>query len=210
MVKMPVNQHLRLGFLASHGGSGMRAILAAIRAGTLAAEARLAISNNADAPALQAARAEGLATRHISAATAGDAVAADRAIAEAMAAAGVNLIVLSGYLRRLGPVTLGRFRNRILNIHPSLLPRHGGQGLYGRHVHEAVLASGDRTTGASIHLVDGDYDTGPVIAQREVPVQPGDSMADIEARVRAAEPGLYVETLQRIACGDIALPDPMA
>lgn len=188
----------------------MRAIVAAIRAGVLQAEPRIVISNNPDCEALAFAQRESLPWRHVSASSEGSPEAADQAITEALQTAGAGLVVLSGYMRKLGPQVLERYHGRILNIHPSLLPRHGGLGLYGRHVHEAVLASGDRTTGASIHLVDGDYDTGPVIAQREVPVQPGDSVEDIEARVRAAEPGLYVETLQRIARGDIVLPDPKA
>ena len=190
----------------SHGGSSMRAILAAIRTGDLAAEARLVVSNNRDCPALEAARAEGLAWRHISATTEGDPEAADRAIAAAMQAADARLIVLSGYLRKLGRETLGLYRGRILNIHPGLLPKYGGQGMYGRRVHEAVLASGDAVTGATVHLVDGDYDTGLIIAQREVSVVPGDTAEDIERRVMAAEPGLFVETLRRIAEGSLALP----
>ncbi len=179
----------------------MRAILEAIASGELNAEARLLVSNNRDSAALGAAEAAGLPWRHISAATAGSAEAADQAIAEAMADAGAELIVLSGYMRKLGPQTLARYRGRILNIHPALLPKHGGQGLYGRRVHEAVRASGDQVTGASIHLVDAGYDTGPVIARREVPIRPGDTVEDIEAAVREIEPGLFVETLRRIADG---------
>jgi phosphoribosylglycinamide formyltransferase-1 len=197
---------LKLGFLASHGGSSMLAILNAIAAGELDAEARILIANNADCAAATGAAAAGVPCRHISATTEGGAEAADRAIADAMSAAGAELIVLSGYMRKLGPETLARFGGRILNIHPALLPRHGGQGLYGRRVHEAVRASGDDVTGASIHLVESEYDTGPVIARREVPVRPQDSVQDIEARVRAVEPGLFVETLRRIAQGELALP----
>jgi phosphoribosylglycinamide formyltransferase 1 len=197
---------LKLGFLASHGGSSMRAILNAIAAGELDAEARLLVVNNSGCGAAAAAKAAGVPCRHISARTEGDAEAADRAIADAMTAAGAELIVLSGYMRRLGPKTLERFSGRILNIHPALLPRHGGQGLYGRRVHEAVHASGDAVTGASIHLVESEYDTGPVIARREVHVGPEDGVDDIEARVRSIEPGLFVETLRRIACGELVLP----
>src|SRR5665213_1591594 len=109
MVNMPVNPTLKLGFLVSHGGSSMRAIVAAIRAGELPAEARLVVSNNRDCEALDFARAEGLAWRHISATTEGGAEAADLAIADAMQTAGAELIVLSGYLRPLGPATLARY-----------------------------------------------------------------------------------------------------
>jgi len=203
---MPDKPMLRIGFLASHGGSGMRAIVAAIGSGELNAEARLLVSNNRDCAALQFARDHGLAWRHISAATEGGPDAADAAIAEAMLQAGVNLVVLSGYMRKLGPAMLARYAGRILNIHPGLLPRFGGQGMYGRRVHEAVRAAGETATGATIHLVDSGYDTGPIIAQRRAPVLPHDTAEDIEARVKALEPGLYVETLKRIAEGEIALP----
>ena len=170
---MPLRPPLKLGFLASHGGSGMRAVLAAIAAGDLNAEARILIGNNAGCAAIAAAEAAGLAWRRISIATEGSPEAADRAIAEALTDAGADLVVLSGYMRKLGPETLRRFAGRILNIHPALLPRHGGQGLYGRRVHEAVRASGDAATGATVHLVDSDYDTGPVIAQVSTPVRSG-------------------------------------
>ena len=199
---------LKLGFLASHGGSSMLAILDAIAAGELHAEARILIANNADCAAATAAAAAGVPCRHISATTEGGAETADRAIAEAMTAAGAELIVLSGYMRKLGPETLAHFKGRVLNIHPALLPKHGGQGLYGRRVHEAVRASGDTVSGASIHVVEADYDTGPVISRREVPVRPEDSVQDIEASVRAIEPGLFVETLRRIADGELVLPSP--
>jgi phosphoribosylglycinamide formyltransferase-1 len=205
-MKMPVHPKLKIGFLASHGGSGMRAVLAAIAAGELDAEARILITNNRDCPAVAAAEAAGLTWRHISGASSGGPDAADREIAAALAGAGAELVVLSGYMRKLGPETLARFQGRILNIHPALLPRHGGHGLHGRHVHAAVRASGDTRTGASIHLVDSDYDTGAVIAQAEVPVRPDDSIDDIEARVRAVEPGLMVQTLRRIAEGELRLP----
>lgn len=184
----------------------MRAIVQAIRDGILNAEARLVVSNNRDCPALQFAETEGLPWRHLSGVTEGGADAADAAICEAMAAAGVELIVLSGYLRKLGPRTLGRYAGRILNVHPALLPKYGGQGMYGRRVHDAVLAAKETVTGATIHVVDGEYDCGPVIAQRQAPVEPGDTAEDIERRVMALEPGLFVETLQRIADGRIALP----
>ena len=184
----------------------MRAVLAAIAAGALNAEARILICNTRGCAAIAAAQQAGLPWRHISGATEGGPEAADRAIAEALTEAGADLVVLSGYMRQLGPETLGRFGGRILNIHPALLPRHGGQGLYGRRVHEAVRASGDKVTGATVHLVDSDYDTGPVIAQASAPVWPGDTVDDIEARVRALEPGLLVETLRRIATGDLILP----
>jgi phosphoribosylglycinamide formyltransferase-1 len=198
---------LKLGFLASHGGSSMKAIVAAIREGRLDAEARLVVSNNADSPALQFCRDQDLECRHISAKSAGSPEAADQAIATAMREAGVELIVLSGYLRPLGPATLKAYDGRVLNIHPALLPSYGGQGMYGRKVHEAVIAAGETVSGATIHLVDAEYDTGPVLAQTQVAIAAGCGVEQLERDVMAAEPGFFVETLRRISEGELKLPE---
>ena len=179
----------------------MRAIVDAISSGALAGSARIVISNNADSPALQFARERGIAVQHISATAAGGEAAADRVICDALVAAGAEWIVLSGYLRKLGPLTLRRFEGRILNIHPALLPKFGGKGMFGRHIHEAVLAAGERTSGITIHYVDGEYDHGAIVAQREVPVMPGDTVETLQQRIMAAEPAFFVETLQAIAAG---------
>jgi len=199
---------LKLGFLASHGGSSMKAILDAIAAGTLRASACVVISNNAEAPALEHARALGVPTSHLSETRCGGIEAADRAIADTLAEHGVELVVLSGYLRKLGPLTLARFRGRVLNIHPGPLPRYGGRGMYGGRVHAAVLAAGERMSGITIHIVDEEYDHGPVLAAREVPVEPGDTPEALAQRVQALEPGFFVETLRHIADSTLALPGP--
>jgi phosphoribosylglycinamide formyltransferase-1 len=193
---------LRLGFLASHGGSSMRAIVGATLRGELDAEAVIAISNNGESPALAFAREHGLQTRHISGATEGGPEAADRAIAEALSEADAGLIVLSGYMRKLGEHVLSRFGGRILNVHPALLPRHGGQGMYGTRVHAAVLAASEHETGATIHWVDGEYDHGAVVRQGVVPVLEGDTVETLQARVMAIEPGLYIDALRGIIAGN--------
>lgn len=199
------SQPLKLGFLASKNGTSMRAIMEAAGVGALAAQPRLVVSNNRHAAAIEFAAARGVPTLVIP--TQGDPDAADRQLCEALDGAGVELVILSGYLRRLGPQTLGRYRNRILNIHPGLLPAFGGEGMYGRRVHEAVIAAGVTESGATIHAVDEIYDHGPVIERRTVPVLPNDTADQLEARVAAMEPGFFIETLARIANGDIALPD---
>jgi phosphoribosylglycinamide formyltransferase-1 len=197
-------QRLKVGFLASGAGSSARAIVAAFESGALPGEARLMISNNRSAAALEFAREHGVAALCVP--TQADPAGADRKIAEAMAAHGVELIVMSGYLRRLGPATLGRYAGRILNIHPGPLPRFGGEGMYGRRVHEAVLAAGVAQSGVVIHLVDEEYDHGAPVAERTVEIAPGDTPETLEARVRAAEPAFFVETLGRLARGELVLP----
>lgn len=195
----------RLAFLASNNGSSMRAIILAIAAGDLHAEAVLAVSNRKQAPALAFADAHDVKTLFIP--TLSDPEAADRKLADALVAAGADLVILSGYLRRLGPATLSAFAGRVLNIHPALLPKYGGEGMYGRRVHEAVIAAGETVSGASVHAVDGDYDHGPVLARIELPVLAHDTPESLETRVIAAEPGLFVETLRRITAGELALPE---
>jgi phosphoribosylglycinamide formyltransferase-1 len=196
-------QPLKLGFLASGNGTSARAIVNAIRVGDLAAEARLMVSNMRKAGALAWAAEAGVPTLCLP--TQADPAAADASLAAEMTAHGVELIVLSGYLRQLGPATLGCYAGRILNIHPGPLPAFGGHGMYGRRVHEAVLAAGVAESGIAIHLVDEEYDRGPVIAERSVPVEPGDTPETLEARVTALEPQFFVETLSRIAQGELQL-----
>lgn len=196
---------LRLGFLASHGGSNLQAILDAIAAGDLPAEARLVISNNSQARALERARTAGVATRHLSGKTHPEPDALDAAMVAAMQSEGVNVVVLAGYMRKIGPRMLAAYPRRIVNIHPALLPRHGGQGMYGIRVHEAVLAAGERETGVTVHLVDAEYDRGPILAQATVPVAPGDTPETLQARVLETEHRLYPDTLRRIALGEIDL-----
>jgi len=197
---------VNLAFLASNNGSSMRAIVAACRAGTLAANPVLVVSNKRDSAALEFARAAEIPARHI--ATLPDPDLADRALLAALKAARADLVILSGYLRKLGPETLAAFAGRILNIHPALLPDFGGPGFYGRRVHEAVAAAGVTHSGVTIHVVDGDYDHGPIVAQLRVPLAPGDDAEEIARKVVAAEAPFFVETLSKIAAGEIVAPNP--
>ncbi len=182
----------------------MRVILDAIEHGALRAEACLVVSNVRDVPALDYAAAAGVPTAVIP--TRSDPEAADRALAKAMAAAQADLVILSGYLRRLGPVFLDRFRGRVLNIHPGPLPDFGGEGMYGRRVHEAVIASGLRQSAAVIHLVDGEYDHGPEVARMWLPLEPDETAESLEVRLSALEPAFYLRTLQEIVRGERVLP----
>lgn len=183
----------------------MRAIVAACRQGRLAAEPALLISNNSDCGAIAWADLQGVPWKHLSATKLGSEDALDEAVAHELKAAKVDLIVLAGYMRKLGPKTLAAFPRRMLNVHPALLPKFGGQGMYGKHVHEAVLKSGDKVTGATIHIVDGEYDHGPVVMQAEVSVQPGDTPETLAARVQAKEQEMYPQVLRDIFSGKIDL-----
>ena len=196
--------NLRIGFLASGNGSSARAIIDAIGRGEIAGEAGLMVSNRKDCVALAWARDLGLPARCIP--TTADPDGADARLAEAMRADGVQLIVMSGYLRRLGPHTLGAYAGRILNIHPGPLPAFGGEGMYGRRVHEAVCAAGLAETAMTIHLVDAEYDHGAVIATRAEPIIPGETVEALEARVRALEPAFFTEVIARVAGGDLSWP----
>jgi phosphoribosylglycinamide formyltransferase-1 len=196
---------IKIGFLASGSGSSARAIIAACEAGDLAAEPVLMVSNNKSAPALEFAREHGVPGLCVP--TQPDPDAADARLAETLAAHGVELVVMSGYLRRLGPRTIARFAHRVLNIHPGPLPTFGGEGMYGRRVHEAVVAAGLSESAVTIHLVDEEYDHGPTVAVHRTLLEPGDTAETLEARIRAAEPGFFVETLQRLTRGELKLPD---
>ena len=200
-----ISRPLRIGFLASGNGSSAATIVDAIASGVLAAEPRLLVSNKKSAQALSWAAACGVPALAIP--TIGDPEAADRALADAMTAHGVELMVLSGYLRRLGPVTLGRYAGRILNIHPGPLPQFGGEGMYGARVHQAVLAAGLAESAIVIHLVDEEYDHGPELARRGVPVSATDTAQSLQDRIKGLEPAFFLETLQRLAAGDLELPD---
>ena len=203
---VPGGPGMKLGLLASGRGTVVQAILDACRSGHLAAEPALLVSNNSRSGAAERARREGVPVSHLSGVTHPGPEALDAAIASALDEHGVELVVLAGYMKQLGPQVLARFRGRILNTHPALLPKFGGHGMYGQHVHEAVLAAGETETGVSIHLVDADYDTGPVLAQSRVPVLEGDDPDRLAERVQKRERVFFVETLREIVEGRIELP----
>ncbi len=195
---------LHLGFLASHGGSNMQAIVDACKQGRLDAIPSVVISNNSEALALERARTAGIPCYHISG-TSHPGATEDQTILRTLRAHGVDTVILAGYMKKLGPLTLQAFRGRILNIHPALLPKFGGQGMYGKRVHEAVLRAGETVTGVTVHVVDEQYDHGPILAQREVPVLAEDTVDSLAERVLRHEHVLYVETLRKISEGTIVL-----
>jgi len=196
---------LNLGFMASHGGSGMQAILEAIQHG-LNAKAKVLIGNNQNSKAFAIAEQHELATFHLSAKTHPNSNQLDLAICSILQEHHIDLLVLSGYMKKLGPITLDKFANKILNIHPSLLPNYGGQGMYGDHVHQAVIANGDNQSGASVHIVTAEYDQGPVLKQTIVSLEANETVESLREKVKAIEGQLYVDTLIGITSGQIILP----
>jgi phosphoribosylglycinamide formyltransferase 1 len=196
---------VRLGFLASGRGSNMQAIFEACKNGKIKAEPVVVISNNASAGALEIARRESIPAFHLSNHTHPDQDLLDQAITETLQQNHIDLVILAGYMKKIGPVLLGAYKNRIINIHPSLLPKFGGQGMYGIHVHAAVLAAGEKTTGATVHLVEGEYDSGRILKQREIEVLPDDTPESLAARVLESEHALYVDVLKEIIEGKIIL-----
>ncbi len=194
----------RIAVLASHGGSILQAVMNACRARELRAEVVLVISNNSGSMALLRAAGAGIETQHLSSRTHPGPNDLDRAIRDALKRARADWVMLAGYMKKLGSETLRAFPHRILNTHPALLPRHGGRGFYGRNVHQAVIDAGERESGATVHLVDADYDTGPAVAQVRVPVEPGDTVDDLEERVKVAERELVVDTLRDLVSGRLS------
>jgi len=190
---------VNIAVLASHGGTTLQAVLDACARGAIAGRVSLVVSNNAESGALERARRAQVQALHLSSRTHPEPAALDRAIRDALIASAADIVLLAGYMKKLGPATLAAFPGRILNTHPALLPKFGGQGMYGEHVHRAVLAAREPTTGASVHQVDQNYDTGSVIAQVTVTVEPQDTPQTLAARVQQSERELVVRVLAEIA-----------
>ncbi|MER5866176.1 phosphoribosylglycinamide formyltransferase [Kitasatospora sp. NPDC002040] len=189
----------KVAVLVSHAGSNLRALHAASRRPGAGFEIALVVSNNSTSSGLAFARDHGIAARHLSGRTHPVPEDLDEAMRTAFAEREVGLVVTAGFLRKLGPRTLQDFAGRVVNIHPSLLPRHGGHGMFGDAVHRAVLAAGDQVSGASVHHVTAEYDEGAVIARREVPVLADDTVDSLAARVLAVEHDLLPAVVRQWA-----------
>jgi len=186
-----------ISFLASHGGSSARALIQAMQDGEVAAQPGIVITNNRDSAIFHWCLDHDIPVRHISSKTHRGEDNADEAIATVLQDAGTTLVVCSGYMKKVGPQVLAAFPGHVLNIHPALLPAHGGKGMYGDHVHTAVLAAGEAESGATVHVVTAGIDEGPIVLQHRVPVLPVDSLEALRARVQGVEPALYIEAVQR-------------
>ncbi len=183
-------QPVRVAVLVSGGGTNLQALLDALHDSPIARVARV-VSNRSDAGALDRARRAGVPTTVLRDAT---------DPAELLAALhDAQLVVLAGYLKLVPAPVVARYRGRIINIHPALLPNFGGPGMYGHHVHAAVLASGARESGATVHFADESFDRGTIIAQEKVPIEPGDTPDTLAARVLDAEHRLLPRVVLELA-----------
>lgn len=187
---------VKIGVLVSgHSrGTNFQAILDAVRDGVLHAEVALLVATTAEHGAVEKARAAGVKTVIVPPAASQEEW--DHRVADALYQEGVSVLVLAGYLRIVTQVLLEAFPNRILNVHPALLPSFGGKGMYGLRVHQAVLEYGCKVTGCTVHLVNERYDTGPIIAQACVAVEENDTPETLSARVQTQEHRLYPRCIE--------------
>ncbi|MGE5551653.1 MAG: phosphoribosylglycinamide formyltransferase [Bacteroidota bacterium] len=193
-----MNARLRVAVLVSGNGSNLQALLDG--AGD-AAEFALVLSNKPEAYALERAARAGVPVAIVRYEDYPDRKAFSRAIMAEMQARGIDLICLAGFNRILDRMLIDAYPMRIMNTHPALLPAFGGKGMYGRHVHEAVLASGARLSGATVHFVTPETDAGPIILQAAVPVMDDDTPASLAARVLQTEHRLYPAAVGLFAAG---------
>lgn len=194
---------LRLGALISGGGRTVLNLLDAIRRDRIPASIEVVIAHRSEIAGVARCRNAGLTVDVLPRSLPAPPSLDDRVDA-ALLDAGVDLVLLAGYLRhfRVAPLWVGR----TVNIHPSLLPAHGGHGMYGDRVHAAALAAGDRESGCTVHLVDEVYDRGPILLQRRCPVLPGDDVHTLAARVFAEESLAFPEVVRRFAAGEWPVP----
>jgi len=186
---------LRIAVFASGGGTNLQALIDAVDAGKIKGIICAVISNNSGAYALERARAAQIPAYHISSKKFPEPSELMKALDTVFGTHAINLIVLAGYMKLLPIEIIRRFRGRIINIHPALLPKYGGRGMYGLNVHKAVLESGDKISGATVHLVDEVYDHGPILIQRTVPVMAGDTPETLAARVLDVEHRILPEAV---------------
>jgi phosphoribosylglycinamide formyltransferase-1 len=178
---------LSIAVFASGGGTNLQALIDASKSGVLNGRVAAVISNNSGAYALERARNENIPAYHISSKVYPERTEFVSRLFEVFDENNINLVVLAGYMKLVPIEVVKRYRSRIINIHPALLPKYGGKGMYGINVHRAVIESGDKISGATVHIVDEIYDNGAILIQRTVPVLPDDTPESLAARVLKVE-----------------------
>lgn len=189
---------MRLAVLASTRGTDLQAIIDEMKAGRMPGiELACVVSNVKNCYALERAHAQGLKTYFIDPKEKSR-VEFDRELANILKEEKTDLVALVGYMRILTPYIIGEFRGRIINVHPALLPKYGGKNFYGRNVHEAVLAAGEKETGMTIHFVEEEVDGGQIILQKICPVLPGDTPESLQSRVQELEKEWYPKVIRSL------------
>lgn len=193
---------LKLGVLISGSGTNLLAIIEAIEAGTLDAEIVEVISSRPDAYGLVRAKEHGIPTCSLNKELYADPVLANEVIATEFTRAGAQYVVMAGYMRKLTDEVLGAFPDRVLNLHPALLP-----SFKGAHAIEDAFNAGVKITGVTMHLANAEYDKGPIIAQRAVEIREDDTLESLEARIHEVEHDLYPEVLRWLSAGRVSITD---
>ncbi|NTU92212.1 MAG: phosphoribosylglycinamide formyltransferase [Chlorobiaceae bacterium] len=193
----------RLAVFCSGTGSNFRALFHAIRDRELPAEIVLCLSNRSECGAFDFAREQGMETMFISEKQFGSPDDFGRAMLGALQERNIEYILLAGYMRKVPDAVIEAYTDRILNIHPALLPKFGGAGMYGIHVHKAVIAAGESESGATVHLVNEEYDKGRILLQSKVAVLPGDTPETLAERVLNCEHILYPDALEQFLAGKL-------
>ena len=196
---------MNIAVFASHGGSDLQAIIDGCKSNQIHARVVVVISNNGDSMALQRAEKEGIDHFHLSVKTEGSENALADKILTLFEQYNVDMIFLAGYMKLLHKSILEKYNNRIFNIHPALLPKFGGKGMYGMNVHTAVIGAKEKETGVTIHRVSAEYDSGEIVAQTTVPVMESDTPETLAARVLEREHEFLVEVISDIADGKIKI-----
>ena len=199
---------IKIGALVSGGGTNLQAILDAIDKGGINAEVRAVVSSKEGAYALERAKAKGIENTVIRKKDFENAGDYEKTLAKYFKERNIDLIVLAGFMVILGPDFINEFENRIINIHPALIPSFCGEGYYGLHVHEAALKAGVKVTGATVHFVTAECDAGPIILQKAVEVMDDDTPETLQRRVmEQAEWVIYPEAVKLFAEGRLEITD---
>lgn len=196
---------MNIAVFASHGGSDLQAIIDGCKNNNINAKVSVVISNNGDSMALQRANKENIPSYHLSSKKFDSEYILAKEILRVLSEYNVDMIFLAGYMRMLHLSILEKYNNRIFNIHPALLPKFGGKGMYGMNVHNAVIEACATETGVTIHRVNAEYDSGEIVAQTKVKVQVDDTAEMLAARVLKREHEFLVEVISDIIKGKIAL-----
>ncbi len=182
----------------------MQAVINACKNGEIDAVAAVVISNNANCQALDRAKSENIPNFIVNIDTNPYPNATpDASMLRILQSHDVDWVILAGYMKKIGTQVLSAYAGRIINIHPSLLPNYGGKGMYGHFVHEAVIAANETETGVTVHVVEEEYDKGPILAQKKVPVDENDTAQSLAKKVLAVEHTLLPETLRKLISGEI-------